>query len=154
MTDRLNQHASHHTIRSPLHQLEREATADAVAHEEELLDAKVIHQPKLVVGKSTPRVIGWYRSAGLAAVRVALIHCDTAELVLEDFHRIEDGIRPIAHPGVQASAGCDKQWEAVAGLLIADANIAFLVERHGSCLSERFQQSSLPWSFWARLSVP
>ena len=38
MPDRLNQHAGHDALRGPLHQLESKATADAVAHEQELLD--------------------------------------------------------------------------------------------------------------------
>jgi hypothetical protein len=49
MSDRLNQHAGHHTLRGPLHQFQSEATADAVAHEQELLDPEVIHEAKLIV---------------------------------------------------------------------------------------------------------
>jgi hypothetical protein len=56
------------------------------------------------------------------------------ELVLEDFHGVEHGIGPVANAGVQAAARDEQQREAVSGLLIADPDITFLVERPGSCL--------------------
>ena len=57
MPNRLYQYTGHDAIRRSLHQLQREAAADAVAHEEELLDAEMVHQPKLIVGESTPGII-------------------------------------------------------------------------------------------------
>src|SRR5437763_12512798 len=53
------------------------------------------------------------------------------EIVLERLHRVEHRGRPIADPRIQTSAGGDQQWEAGAGLLVADPNIASFVERHG-----------------------
>src|ERR1700733_2135337 len=104
MPDRLDQHARHHAFRRPLHQLEREATADTVAHEKELLDPEMVHQPQLIVGECVPWVSGGDWAAGLAAVRVALIHRDATELVLEYLHRVENRIGPVAYARVQGSA--------------------------------------------------
>jgi hypothetical protein len=41
-----------------LEKLAGKAAADAVAHVEELADAKMVHQPELVVGKGVPWVAG------------------------------------------------------------------------------------------------
>ena len=83
MADRLAQHRRDDAVRRPLHQLEGERAADAVAEEEELADAEVVHQSQLVVGESAPRVIDRDRSRGFAARGVALVHGDAAEVVLE-----------------------------------------------------------------------
>src|ERR1700722_4360530 len=56
VADRLAQHPCDDAIRGTLHQLEGKRAADAVAEEEELADAEVIHQPQLVVGESVPRL--------------------------------------------------------------------------------------------------
>src|SRR5437773_1862516 len=132
MSDRLAQHGGHDATGSPLDQLEPEAPPDAVAHVEELLDAEVVHQPQLVIRKRAPGVARGNRSRGLAAVRVALIHRDAAEVVLERFHRVEHRGGPVAHPRVQAPAGRDEQREARANRLVADANVTLFIERHGS----------------------
>src|SRR6202043_660686 len=100
-------------------ELSGKTAADAVAHVEELTDAEMVHQPQLVVGEGVPRVAGGDRAAGFAAIRVALVHRDAVEIVFESLHRVEDSGRPIADPGVQASAGGDQQWEAGPGLLVA-----------------------------------
>src|SRR5438876_2943316 len=110
MSDRLAQHGGHDAIGSPLDQLEAEASPDAVAHVEELLRAEVIHQPKLVVREGAPGVAGGNRPRGLAAVRVALIHRDAAEVILERFHRVEYRGGPVAHAGVQAADGSGEKW--------------------------------------------
>ena len=80
MPDRLAEHAGHDAIGCPLLELEGKRAPDAVAHEEELLDAEVIHQPELVVGEGAPGVVDRDRAAGLAAVGVALVHRDAAEI--------------------------------------------------------------------------
>jgi hypothetical protein len=69
----LAQHSRHHAIRRLLHQFERKTSADAVTHEQELLDPQVVHQPELIVGECTPRILGSNWPRGLAAVRVALV---------------------------------------------------------------------------------
>src|SRR5262249_39779484 len=91
-------------------------------------------QPQLVVREATPRVADGNRPRGLAAVRVALVHRDAAEVVLERFHRVEHRGRPVAHARVQAPTGRDEQREARADHLVADPNITFFVERHGGLL--------------------
>ena len=113
-------------------QLAGKAAADAVAHIEELADAEMVHQPELVVGKGVPRVAGRDRAGGFAAIGVALVHRDNAEVVFQGLGRVEHGGRPVADPRVQAAAGGDQQWEAGTGLLVADADVAFLIKRHGS----------------------
>ena len=54
------------------------------------------------------------------------------EVVLKGLHRVEHGGRPIADLRVQAAPRGDQQWEAGACFLVADANVTFFVERHGS----------------------
>jgi hypothetical protein len=101
---------------------------DAVAEEEELADAEVVHQPQLVVGESIPWFVDRDRSRGFAAGGVALVHRDAAEVVLELRHRVDDSRVPIAHFGVQAAAGGAQQRKAGADLLIANADAALVVE--------------------------
>jgi hypothetical protein len=143
MPDRLHQHAGHDAFRRPLHQFEREATADAVPHEQELRDPEMIHQPELVIGKGVPWVGGGDRAAGFAAIRVALVHRDATELVLEQCHRIEHRSRPVADARVQAAAGDKKQRKAVPGFLVTDADIVLLVKRHVA-LSAKHRQTGPP----------
>jgi hypothetical protein len=132
MADRLAEHAGDDPLGGPLHQLQGKRAADAVAHKEELRDAEVVHQPQLVVGEGAPRVVDRDRAARFAAIGVALIHRDAAEVVLERRHRIKHGGRPIGDARVQAAAGGDQQGEAGAGLLVADADLALLKKRHDS----------------------
>src|SRR6266700_2363590 len=84
--------------RWPLHQLQRKRAADAIAEEDELADAEVVHQPQLIVGESVPRIVDRHRARGFAASRIALIHGDAAEVGLEDLHCIDDRGRPTADP--------------------------------------------------------
>src|SRR6266850_6120460 len=86
MADWLAEDGGHDALGGPLHQLPGKAAADAVAHVEELLDAQMIHQSELVVSEGAPGVVDRDRAAGLAAVGVALVHGDAAEVILECFH--------------------------------------------------------------------
>ena len=141
MPDRLAKHRGNDAIWRPLQQLPGEAAADAVAHIKEFADAEMVHQPELVVGECVPRILDRNRTGRLAAIGVALVHRDAVEVVFEFLHRVEHCGRPIADPRVQAPAGGDQQRKAGAGLLVADADVAFLIERHGSlslhCVSVR-----------------
>ena len=131
MPNGLAEHSGDDTLGRSLQELAGKAAADAVAHIEELADAEVVHQPELVVGEGIPRVAGRDRPGGFAAIRVALVHRDAAEIVFEGLRGIEHGSGPIADTGVQTAAGGDQQRETGAGFLVADADVAFFVERHG-----------------------
>src|SRR6266851_65349 len=133
--DALAKHSSDDTLGRAFEELPGKTAADAVTHIEEFADAEVVRQPQLVVGERVPRVAGRDRAGGLAATRVALVHRDAAEVPLERLRRVKHRGGPIADPGVQAPAGGDQQWEAGADLLIADADVAFLVKRHGFLLA-------------------
>src|SRR5512145_1828995 len=90
----------------------------------------------MVVGIGVPRPIDLERPGGLAARRVAQVGRDTAVLVLEFRDRVER--RPVRHEAdgrVLAPAGKDEQREARAGLLVVNADMTILVERHGVPLS-------------------
>src|SRR5215471_7710893 len=128
MADRLAQHACDDAFRGPLHQLEGIRAADAVAEEEELADAEVVHQPQLIVGERAPWVIDRNRPRGFAAGGVTLVHEDAAEVALELLHHIDDRVRPVADARVQAPARGGQQWKAGADLLVTDADIALFVE--------------------------
>ena len=73
--DALVEHRRDDAVRRPLQQLPGEAAANAVAHVEEFADPEMAHQPKLVVGKGVPPLVGRHRSpvrryrAGKAARR-------------------------------------------------------------------------------------
>src|SRR5262249_53410208 len=140
MADGLTQHGGHNTVGGPLDELQSERSSDAVAHKEELLDIEVVHHRQLVVREGAPGIAGGNRPGGLTAVRIALIHRDAAEVVLEHFHSVEHRRGPLAHLRVQASAGSDEEWEARAHRLVANAGVTFFKERHGSLLST--QQAS------------
>src|SRR6202043_33230 len=129
-------------------ELSGKTAADAVAHVEELADAEMVHQTQLVVGEGVPRVAGGDRAAGFAAIRVALVHRDAMEVVLEGIRGVEHGGRPIADAGVQAPTGGDQQREAGASLLVADADVALLVKRHGG-----FSLASVITRTWTSLSA-
>src|ERR1700722_13214370 len=98
MPDCLTDHASHQAVGSTLHQLEGKAAPDAVSHEEKFPDAEMVHQPELIVGEGAPWIVDGDRTGGFAAIRVALIHRDAAEIVLEGLHGVEDRGGPIADP--------------------------------------------------------
>src|SRR5580700_3621179 len=90
----------------------------------------MVHQPKLVIGEGVPRVVGRHRTRGLAAIGIALVHRDAAEVVLEFFHRVDYRGRPIADARIEAAARSDQQREAGAGLLVANTNVTLLIKRH------------------------
>jgi hypothetical protein len=139
--DRLHQHARHYAVWRPLHQFQGKASADTVAHEKELLDSEMVHQSQLVVGECVPWVSGGDWAGKLAAVRVALIHCDATELVLEYLHRVENRIGPVAYARVQAAAGDEEKRKAAPGFLITDPDISLLILRHGSLSGTGWQTS-------------
>src|SRR5215471_2243297 len=126
----LAEHASDDAVGGPLHELEGKWATDAVAHEEELPDAEVVHEPELVIREGAPGVVDGDRSAGLTTVGVSLIHRDAAEVVFEFLHGVEHRRGPITNAGVQAPTGGDQEREARAGLLVADADVALFVKWH------------------------
>src|SRR5262249_41829888 len=72
-----------------LHNVPDERVADAEAHHQEFVDAKVIEQPELVGGVRIPRLVEIERARRLAAVCVTQVHRDAAVFGLELRHRIE-----------------------------------------------------------------
>src|SRR5262245_18766786 len=96
MPDTLAKHGGDDAIGRAFEELPGKTAADAVAHIEEFADAEVVHQPQLIVSEGVPRVVGRHRTGTLAAISVALVHCDAAEVVLEGLHCVEHGGRPIA----------------------------------------------------------
>src|SRR5262249_33761055 len=132
MADGLTKRRSDDAVRRALQQLSGKAAANAVTHVKEFADPEMVHQPELVVGKRVPRVIDLHWPGGFAAIGVALVHRDAAEVVFERLHRVDHRGRPVADPRVQPAARGHQKREASAGLLIADANITSLIEWHGS----------------------
>src|SRR6266852_3805016 len=70
---------------------------------------------------------------------------------LERLHRVEDRGRPIADPRIQSAAGGNQEREAAARLLVANADIAFLIEWHGNSSSA---ECGVPRSIVAHRAVP
>ena len=134
VADGLAEHGSDDAVGRSLQQLPGEAAANAVAHVEEFADPEMVHQPELVAGEGVPRIIDRHRTRRLAAIGIALVHRDAAKVVLELFHRVDNRGRPVADARIEAAARSDQQREAGAGLLVANANIALLEERHGNLL--------------------
>src|ERR1700693_6470483 len=94
----------------------------------------MIHQAELVVGVGFPRPVDLDRGGGLAAGGVAQVSCDAAILSLELLNGVEGRVAgEEGYGGVQSPAGKQHQRETGPGLLIADANGAFFVERASSC---------------------
>src|SRR5688500_18675103 len=110
MADALAEDGGDDAVRRPLHQLPGKAAANAVAHVEELVDTKVIHQPELVVGERIPWVVDRHGAGRLATVSVALVHRDATKIVLECFHGVDHRGWPVTDAGVQAPAGGNQQW--------------------------------------------
>src|SRR5262249_18354721 len=69
---------------------------------------------------------------GLAALGVAQIGRDHAELALELVERVERVGREARDRGVQPATRDDHQWEAGTDLLIVDTDVALVIKRHGS----------------------
>src|SRR6266850_5040297 len=64
----LHHRGGHHALRSPLDEVVDHGPADAEAHDQELPDAEVVHQPELVVGVGVPGAVDLQGAAGLAWV--------------------------------------------------------------------------------------
>src|SRR4029450_2525749 len=86
----------------------------------------------MVIGIGIPPQVDLERAGGLAAIGIAHVRENAAVFSLELLDRIE---RPAAFQAgdrrVQSPAGDEQQREAGTGLLIADANGTFFIERHG-----------------------
>ena len=130
--DGLAEHRDGDTIRRLFEQLASEAFADAVAHIGELIDPEVIHQTNLVLSETAPGIIDGERARTLAAIGIALVHGNAAEVVLESLHRVDHGARPIADARVQSTSRCHQQRKTAADLLVTNADVASLVMRHGT----------------------
>src|ERR1700693_3643620 len=94
----------------------------------------MIHQAELIVGVGIPGPVDLDRAGGLAGGGVAQVRRDAAILSLELLDGVEGRVAGEEGYGrVQSPAGKQHQWESGPGLLIADANGAFFVERASSC---------------------
>ena len=100
----------------------------------------MVHQPQLVVGEGAPGVVDLHGAGGLPADRVALVHGDATEVVLELLHGVEHLSRPTVEYGVQAPARDRQQGKPGPNLLIPNADIASLIKRH--CSSSPLPQVS------------
>src|SRR5262249_29364881 len=128
---RLAQHRGHHAIGRPLEQLEDEGTPDAVAQHEKLADTEVVHEAELIVRICVPGLLDLERPSGLPGVRIAEVHADAAEVVLELLHGVEGRPRrPPRDGGIEPAPWDQEQWEPGADLFIVDAHVATLVEWH------------------------
>ena len=112
MSDRLAQQRGRDALRRALHQLHRERAADAVAEEEELADAEMIHHAKLIVGERAPGIVDRDRAGRLAVAGVTLVHGDHAEVVLELLRDIDHRTRPDTDARIEPAAGRRQQREA------------------------------------------
>src|SRR6266852_2351616 len=92
----------------------------------------MIHQADMIVGIGVPGPVHFQRPRGLAALGVAQIGRDHAELALELVERVERVGREARDRGVQPATGDDQQREAGTDLLIVDANVALLIQWHSS----------------------
>ena len=73
----------------------------------------MIHQPKLVVGERIPRVIDRHGAGRLAAVGVALVHGDAAEVVLERLGLLEYAQQMAAHESARTTKLYDRRNDQV-----------------------------------------
>src|SRR2546425_12552774 len=88
-TARLHHRGRDDALGSPPDEIVDHRPADAEAHDHELPDAEVVHQPELVVRVGVPGAVDLQRAAGLAGVGGAQVGADTAEVLLVPFHRVE-----------------------------------------------------------------
>src|SRR5215472_16119363 len=93
---RLAQDGGDHARRRAFHQLHPERAADAIAEEEKLADAKMVHHAELVVGESVPGIVDRNRAGRVTVGGVALVHSDHAEVVLELLYDVDHGGWPYA----------------------------------------------------------
>src|SRR5438477_215444 len=129
----LRQHGRDDTIGCPAQQVPDHRAADAESENEELVDAEVIHQAKVIVGVCVPWPVDFERAGGLPATGVAQVRSDAAVLCFELLHRIEGRVAGQVGDGrVQSPTSNHQQWEAATRLFKVNANGAFFVEAHGS----------------------
>ncbi len=132
---RLHHRGGHDAVRGPLDEVVDHGPADAEAHDQELPDAQMVHQPQLVVGVGVPGAVDLEGAAGLAGVGVAEVGADAPEVVPVALHGVEGrGGLPGGEGRVQASARDEEQGKAGADLLVVDPDGASLVEGHGDFL--------------------
>src|SRR5262245_4365912 len=131
MATRLAHHRGHPAVGRALEQLPDERAPDAVTEHEELVDAEVVHEAELIVGVGVPGPIDLERAGRLPGERVAQVHGDAAEVVLELLHCVEGGsARPPADGRIEPAARDQQQRKPGADLFIVDAHGAAIVERH------------------------
>src|SRR5262249_58500056 len=87
---------------------------------------------ELVVGIGVPGPLHFQGPRGLAALGVAQIGRNHAELVLELVERVERMGREACDRGVQPATGDNQQREASTDLLIVDADVTLVIKRHES----------------------
>src|SRR5262249_16357017 len=96
---------------------------------------ELIQHTQMVVSVGIPGAVDLKRAGGLAAVGIAQVGGDAAELALEFRDWIE---RPAGETGerrIQSTAGNEQQRKAGPVLLKADADGALFVESHGFSLA-------------------
>ncbi len=131
----LRQHGGDDAVAHALDQVPDQRLADAITQHHEFLRAEMIHQADMVVGEGVPRALDIERAGRLAAIGVAQVGDDAAELVAEFLHRAERMcLVEAADRRVQPAARNDQQRQTRARLFIVNANVAFFVERHGCFL--------------------
>ena len=108
--------------------------ADAEAHDQKLLDAEVVHQPKVVIGMGVPGPVNLKRAARLPWVSVAQVNTDTTEILFVSLHRVE-GYRRIQQwqRGIEPAAWNDQQGISGPYLFVVDTDGFFFIKRHGLC---------------------
>ena len=119
-------------VRGPPQQVVDHRPADTEANNPALFDAQVVQQPKLVVGVSIPGAVYLQWPGGLAAVGIAKVCGDNAEVVPVGIHGVE-GHRRIqrGNAGIESAARNDHQWKSRTGFFVVDTGGASFVERHG-----------------------
>ena len=113
-----------------LQQRPGKAATNAVAHVEELVDPEVIHEPELVVGERLP---GWSTGTGPVdspplALRWSIVMQRKSSL--NSSMALITAVGQLLTREFKPHRG-DQQREAGARLLVADADVALVVERHG-----------------------
>ena len=97
----------------------------------------MVHQADMVVGIGVPRPAGLERPSRLAALGVAQIGGNDAELVREFVEWVER-MRLQARDGrVEPTARDHQQRKPGPGLLVMDADVALFIERHKCFLLPR-----------------
>ena len=121
----------------PAEQVQDHRSGDAETDHPELVDAEMVHQTKMVVGKGIPRPVNLQRAGGLARRGIAQVGGDAAKISLEGFQGIERmrGSQAL-NGGIESAARTDQKREARTDLFVIDACGASFVERHGDFLHQ------------------